>query len=115
MRLAKVTVTPALTLIDGPAPEARDSLDFDPISLPTVTVPNLGVLVATDYAELAALVDQLANEEAERQIVTFDLVWEADGAPVRACCPKCGHVGNVTADFLGVDGAQPGLVCHSCV
>jgi len=95
------------------AQTAVDSRDFDPIEIPTVVVPNVGPLVATDYEPLILLVEQMAEAEAEFQVVDYILVWSANNSPVRATCPRCGNIDNVSDCFLG-DNDRKLLVCHDC-
>jgi hypothetical protein len=107
MRNAKVQM-----LAHGAA-AARDSMDFDPIYLPTVTLRDLGCLVATDYPDLVRLVDQMAEASAEFQVVDYLLVWSDDQTQVRAICPRCGNVDNVSDVFLGTPDGKI-LVCNDC-
>lgn len=106
MRKAKVTIRPYNS------DEARDALDYDEIEIPTVSVPSVGPLAATDYPPLTALVAKMAEDEAERQIVELTLVWSDTGAAVRASCPGCGDIEDVSANFLDVDDE---LRCHACI
>lgn len=95
------------------AQTAVDSRDFDPINLPSVVVPNFGTLAATNYDPLIRLVEQMVEAEAEFQTVDYILVWSADDSPVRACCPRCGTIDNVSDVFLG-DEEHGLLVCQDC-
>lgn len=96
------------------AATATDSYDFDPILVPTVNIPSLGgCLVATDYQPLVELVERLVEEEAERLIVDFVLVWSDTKEPIKASCPRCGNVDDVSGSFLG-DTDRRTLVCHDC-
>lgn len=107
MRKAKVTIRPYNTTT------TRDAEGYPEIEIPSVVIPSVGPLAATDYAPLVALVDRMAEDEAERQIVELTLVWSDSGAPVRACCPHCGDIEDVSSDFLGdEDGTE--LRCHGC-
>lgn len=90
-----------------------DSLAHDPIDLPRVLLPGGVVLVPVDYAPLTRLLLALADEEAERQIVTFNLVWSETGESVKAACANCGNIAEVAEDMYPGDNDL--LICHNCL
>lgn len=89
-----------------------DSRDFDPILLPRVVLPGGVVIVPVDFDPLNHLTEILANEEAERQVVSFDLVWDDLGTSVKAACAACGNISEVVGEMLCDEDT---LACHNCL
>lgn len=100
----------------------RDSLDFDPITLPvTAFQPGTRIPALTDSAEDAvmSLVEGLELAEADSDDTReYSAVWSDCGFAVKAVCPECGDVFEVAdgwiQDFDTSGNGESGITALHC-
>jgi hypothetical protein len=90
----------------APTEPWRDSVDFDPITIPVEDVHMTDVF----DEGLVCLAEAIVDAECEALIPwEYMLVWSADDQPVKGTCPVCDQVFIVSEGFPHdvPDGAGP--------
>lgn len=90
----------------------RDSLDFDPITIPVEFGTNAGPL-CTDVFDPAVMTIVEALVEAETDSMTFEymLVWADSEYAVKGTCPMCDDTFPVSEGFTTDIAGDPDVTC----